>query len=278
LPFQAVASQRLYERVADQVADLIGRGEFAPGDRLPPERDLARVLGVSRPTVREAMIALEITGVVEVRVGAGIFVAERLTDRTLTQRASAGASPSELVSARRMIEPEVAARAAAAATARDLAGIAETLGLTEAATDSAAHRAADRQFHVRIALATGNAVLTSIVEDFWGEMFSPMFERLGTRTGLIAARCTPQRLDQTLAEHQDIFRAIERHDMDEARSAMDRHLAAVESILARGSATPATTTIEMRQEPHGTEPGNGNGPRTAGRRPPNSSAAREEAG
>src|SRR6266540_59264 len=110
MPFQAVATQRLYEQVAGQVTDLVARGEFKPGDRLPPERDLAKLLGVSRPTVREAMIALEMAGLVEVRVGSGTFVtdnAEPKTNGHLFDRV--GNSPLELVGARRMIEPEVAA-------------------------------------------------------------------------------------------------------------------------------------------------------------------------
>src|SRR5882672_9967450 len=82
MPFQAVATQRLYEQVAGQVTDLVARGEFKPGDRLPPERDLAKLLGVSRPTVREAMIALEIAGLVEVRVGAGAFVTDKAKNGT----------------------------------------------------------------------------------------------------------------------------------------------------------------------------------------------------
>ena len=93
MPFQAVATQRLYEQVAGQVTDLVARGEFKPGDRLPPERDLAKLLGVSRPTVREAMIALEIAGLVEVRVGAGAFVTDKAgsqrRQRTACSRASA---------------------------------------------------------------------------------------------------------------------------------------------------------------------------------------------
>jgi DNA-binding FadR family transcriptional regulator len=74
VPFQAVAAQRLYEQVAEQISALIAAGEFRPGDRLPPERDLARQLRVSRPVIREAMIALELAGSVEVRTGAGTYV------------------------------------------------------------------------------------------------------------------------------------------------------------------------------------------------------------
>ena len=74
MPLQAVDNRRLYRQIADQIAGLIERGEYAVGARLPPERDLAKQLGVSRPSVREALIALEVEGKVEVRVGSGVFV------------------------------------------------------------------------------------------------------------------------------------------------------------------------------------------------------------
>src|ERR1043165_909987 len=113
MPFQAVATQRLYEQVAGQVTELVTRGEFKPGDRLPPERDLAKLLGVSRPTVREAMIALEIAGLVEVRVGAGAFVTQKAKNGAANGETNGrlfegvGSSPLELIAARRAIEPEV---------------------------------------------------------------------------------------------------------------------------------------------------------------------------
>ena len=74
MPLQAVDSRRLYRQIADQIAALIEKGEYGAGERLPPERDLARQLGVSRPSVREALIALEVEGYVEVRVGSGVYV------------------------------------------------------------------------------------------------------------------------------------------------------------------------------------------------------------
>ena len=74
MPLQAVASKRLYQQVADQIASLIREGHWSAGDRLPSERDMSQQLGVSRPTVREAILALEIAGLVEVRTGAGIYV------------------------------------------------------------------------------------------------------------------------------------------------------------------------------------------------------------
>src|SRR6188474_320639 len=195
MPFQAVATQRLYEQVAGQVTDLVARGEFKPGDRLPPERDLAKSLGVSRPTVREAMIALEIAGLVEVRVGAGTFVTDKAKQNGVANGRlfeGVGSSPLELIAARRTIEPEVAALAAQLATPDEVAAIAETVAMIAAATDTPEHRAADHKFHVRIGLASHNNILTAIVDECWAEMYSPMFERMGAITGLIVARCSPQ--------------------------------------------------------------------------------------
>ena len=247
MPFQAVATQRLYEQVAGQVTDLVARGEFKPGDRLPPERDLAKLLGVSRPTVREAMIALEIAGLVEVRVGAGAFVTDKAGATGVNGRLfeGVGSSPLELIAARRTIEPEVAALAAQLATPEEIAAIAETVSMIAAAQDTPSHRAADHKFHVRIGLASHNNILTTIVDECWAEMYSPMFERMGTVTGLIAARCSPQQRDLTIAEHEAVYRAIVARDPPAARAAMDAHLVGVEAILIGGDA--AEKEMERRE-------------------------------
>lgn len=253
MPFQAVATQRLYEQVAGQVTDLVTRGEFKPGDRLPPERDLAKLLGVSRPTVREAMIALEIAGLVEVRVGAGAFVTQKAKNGTANGESNGrlfegvGSSPLELIAARRAIEPEVAALAAQLATTAEVAGIAETVRLISAAEDTPSHRAADHQFHVRIATASHNSVLTAIVDECWAEMYSPMFERMGAITGLIVARCSPQQRDTTVAEHEAVYRAIAARDAKAARAAMDAHLIGVEAILVGGDVAEKELARRERQ-------------------------------
>jgi DNA-binding FadR family transcriptional regulator len=249
MPFQAVATQRLYEQVAGQVTDLVARGEFKPGDRLPPERDLAKLLGVSRPTVREAMIALEIAGLVEVRVGAGAFITEKAQTNGANHRLfeGVGASPLELIAARRTIEPEVAALAAQLATEEEIAAIAETVAMIAAAQDTPAHRAADHQFHVRIGHASHNNILTTIVDECWAEMYSPMFERMGAITGLIVSRCSPQKRDVTVAEHEAVYRAIAARDPTAARAAMDAHLIGVEAILIGGDAAEKELVRRERQ-------------------------------
>jgi len=250
MPFQAVATQRLYEQVAGQVTDLVARGEFKPGDRLPPERDLAKLLGVSRPTVREAMIALEIAGLVDVRVGAGAFVTDKAKNGTNGSAngrlfEGAGSSPLELIAARRTIEPEVAALAAKLATPAEIAAIAETIAMISAAQDTPEHRAADHLFHVRVGLASHNAVLTAIVDECWADMYSPMFERMGAITGLIASRCSPHQRDKTNIEHGDVYRAIAAHNPDAARAAMDRHLQGVERILHEGDAAESEPHLRV---------------------------------
>ncbi len=90
MPIQAVEPQRLYRRIAEQIARLIKRGEYKPGARLPPERDLATMLKVSRPSVREALIALEVEGYVDVRVGSGVYVSRAGGSRAESRAACRG--------------------------------------------------------------------------------------------------------------------------------------------------------------------------------------------
>src|SRR6218665_2184855 len=118
MPLQTVEPQRLYRQIAEQLRKLIAGGEFAPGSRLPAERDLAKQLGVSRPSVREALIALEVEGWVEVLTGSGVYVLDRTG--AVAKAGAAGAAkiapdewgPLELIRARRVVEGEIASMAA----------------------------------------------------------------------------------------------------------------------------------------------------------------------
>ena len=168
MPLHTVEPLRLYRQIAGQIAALIDNGEFPAGSRLPAERELATLLGVSRTSVREAIISLEIAGRVEVRVGSGIFVAEPGAAQ-IVGLVDEGPSPFELLAARRLIEGEIAALAArlrqegrhrlAARDGRAHARVSPTI--------SRKRDAADREFHVRIAAATGNGSLALVVEGLW---------------------------------------------------------------------------------------------------------------
>src|SRR5690349_2622791 len=163
VPLQAVEPRRLYRQIADQLAELIARGEFPPGTRLPAERELAVSLGVSRTSVREAIISLEMSGLVEVRVGTGIFVTSQIAS-THGSSVDSGPGPFELLDARKLIEGEIAALAASSGTAQDFEALAQSVAKLEALTDDfAAREGVDRDFHLRIAKATGNSSLELVV-------------------------------------------------------------------------------------------------------------------
>ena len=224
MPFQAVATQRLYEQVAGQVTALVARGEFRPGDRLPPERDLAGKLGVSRATVREAMIALELAGLVDVRTGSGIYVLTRR--RNGAEPKDQGPGPFELLDARRAIEGGVAALAAANATDAEIDALREALDFMRREQASGADSEdGDRLFHTGIARATHNALLLRTVSEMWEWTRGPMWTRLNDNLYMRANR------PRWLSDHERIFEAIRRRDADAAQTAMREHLARVKQEL-----------------------------------------------
>ena len=238
MPFQQVETQRLYQQVADQIGGLIQAGEFRDGDRLPPERELAKKLGVSRPVVREAMIALEIAGLVDVRGGAGAFVKRLRADARslLTAVADPGPGPFDLIAARQMIEGEIAFTAATKATAAGLRLLTDAIDQMQADIEASRDtRPSDRLFHLRVAELTGNAVLTGLVDGLWAHMLSPMFDMLGRHAGLRGED------RMTIADHEQIVAALARQDAAAARTAMRAHLAHVEEILMREDLEDAET-------------------------------------
>jgi DNA-binding FadR family transcriptional regulator len=217
MPLQAVESRRLYRQIADQIAALIEKGEYGAGQRLPPERDLAKQLGVSRPSVREALIALEVEGYVEVRVGSGVYVTGRRPQAAGALPADSG--PFELIRARWIIEAECAALAAKHATRAQLRAIDEALDEMEAQRDRGMMPLGpDRQFHLRIAEASGNSALALVVKTLWDQRTGPLFLRLEHHFD------TPALWTVAIQEHREIASAIARHDAGGARAAMRRHM------------------------------------------------------
>lgn len=218
MPIQTVEPQRLYRQIADQLRSLIAKGEFAVGARLPAERDLARQLGVSRPSVREALIALEVEGLVEVRTGSGVYVLDR-SRRTAPPVEPMGWGPLELIRARRLVEGETAALAAALGKRADRDAIGRALEEMKAlAARGVMPLEADRAFHVAIVQASGNAVLTETVEGFLDSRLGPLFKRLG---GYFE---TDKSWQSAIAEHEAILAAITARDPDAARRAMHEHM------------------------------------------------------
>src|SRR5438874_7089869 len=227
LPLQIVEPRRLYRQIADQIAGLIAAGEFKPGSRLPAERELATKLGVSRASVREAIISLEIGGLVEVRIGTGIFVTASAAAAGTRDR-DVGPGPFELLIARKLIEGEIAALAAANASDHDIEGLRQTVRRMESNVDDFGVREeSDRDFHLRLAKASGNGSLELVVEGLWSQR-AELWGRLQQHFH------TTDLADKTIRDHQAITVAVAAHDADAARAALHRHLSRVAREFQRG--------------------------------------------
>ncbi len=208
--------RKLYQKVAQQIVESIEKGKYSRGGRLPSERDLAEEMRVSRPTIREAMIALEILGLVEARHGSGIYVVE--TPPVDSRETELDVGPFELTEARRLFEGEAVALAATTITTEELAVLEElALKIAENRNEAVGERA-DRDFHLAIAEATRNSVIASVIENLWDLRYkSPlsanMFER-ARQAGI----------EQPVDDHWVILEALKTRDPKAAREAMHAHL------------------------------------------------------
>ncbi len=221
MPITTIETQRLYRQIAEQLRSLIDAGEFAIGTRLPAERELAKQLRVSRPSVREALIALEVENVVEVRSGSGIYVLKKkrrpLARKKVNEVVEWG--PLQLMRARELVESEVAALAARNATKPDLQVMSDALQqMRDEATRGQIPRAGDEAFHYAIAQACGNEVLRDTVRTYWQSRHGALFERLGDYFEDDVS------WDAALIEHAAVLKAIRSRTATAARSAMHQHL------------------------------------------------------
>ena len=227
--FETVRRNKVYEEVARQIERLILK-KLQPGDKLPSERELAETLGVSRSSIRDAIRSLELMGMVEPRQGAGTIVREISSDSLANPLVNVLKRKEELVSElldfRKMLEPPLAARAAARVSADEISEMEEILqrqqekqSLGEAAV------AEDAEFHYSIALASGNSVVLKVLDILMDLL-------RGTRERSLQVEGRPQR---SLAGHRRILAALKRHDAEAAKAAMRRHIEDVEEIVLKNS-------------------------------------------
>ena len=232
-----VEPRRLYEHIAQKLAKAIESGEYEVGQRLPSERELAQTFEVSRPTVREAIIALELDELVEVRLGSGVYVVNRLPPSGHEGAKDIG--PFELLEARIAIEGEAAALAALRI---DDAQLEQLAALVDEMRDDNRHNEilmseeADRRFHELIAASTQNSAIIAAVQMLWdARSRSPQSHRLddkGRASGLMPP----------VDEHSQIVRALRRRNPEAARAAMHKHLTRViEGLLE------ATEVAELKR-------------------------------
>ena len=218
MKIKAVRQERLYSKVAEQLSEHIDSGSIAAGERLPSERDLAEQFGVSRPTIREAMIALEIAGRVESRAGSGVYVSG-VPSNEVAGLPDDGPGPLELLEARYYFESDAAALAAERATKKDIKAIEKALQAMMAENrQGGLHEEADERFHLLIARASRNSAIHSAIRRLWNQ------RRTSAMSVFFHEKLRKQGSKPVIHDHHSILDAIRKRDADAARDAMRTHL------------------------------------------------------
>jgi GntR family transcriptional repressor for pyruvate dehydrogenase complex len=225
---QSGVKKGVAQSVVNRVLDLIRTGMLRAGDRLPSERNLIEILDISRPSLREALRALSILGVVDTRHGGGAYVTN-LEARTLLAPldfflALSEANLTDAFDSRRLVELEIVWKAAQKATADDIDDLnGMLLAHEKVLSDPVAFRMLDSRFHARLSATAGNVVLERIAYGLYN-------------MGLDVRRRATQDLSlirRSLGEHTTIVRSIEAHDPVKAVAAMSLHLDHIESSTRR---------------------------------------------
>lgn len=210
---------RLYKRVAGVLIEELQSGKYAIGDKMPAERDLAVRMKVSRPVVREAMLALEVLGLIEVRLGAGTFVVRMPGE---SDAPGFNVSPFELLEARLVFEGEAAALAAIQITDEEISRLEElVVAIREQNEEHIAEENADMAFHMTIAHATRNGAVKKTIEDLWLQRWS------SPECELLLEQARTANVLPVVEEHSAIVEALKARDPKAARAAMRAHLEAV---------------------------------------------------
>ncbi|MDR3538674.1 MAG: FadR/GntR family transcriptional regulator [Acetobacteraceae bacterium] len=220
--------QRSFEIVARQIAAMV-RARYDIGQKLPGERELAKSFGVSRPTIREAILSLAMAGMVRVRNNSGAYVVSRHEAPDVDTLEGFG--PFENLRARHLVEPQIAGIAAQRASESIIAKLADSLAAMrwEHAQGRESDQA-DHRFHILLAEATGNGVLVSICDQLWrGQIESRIWREIHTRMRMEDYRPT------WLKDHEDIYAAVVEHNPRRSSAAMVRHLTHIEEALMTAS-------------------------------------------
>jgi GntR family transcriptional repressor for pyruvate dehydrogenase complex len=215
------------QRAIDQIKAMIGEGRLEPGARLPTERDLASQLGISRSSMREAIRALTVLGVLEARHGSGIYVTQLeagdlLETFGVVADLSRGPGLVELLEVRRILESTATALAAARITADQLAEVEKHLTAMNATDDPEEILSHDLAFHRAIGVAAGNDTMAAILEGLSSRTFRARVWRGYQEEGAF---------ERTRREHAAIHRALVARDPETARAAAAAHVGEVEQWL-----------------------------------------------
>ena len=203
---------RLYSKISNKILDLIISGEFSAGSRLPTERELAERFKVSRPTIREAIIALEVKEIVTIKAGSGVFVISDDKKFDYTNDISAF----ELLESRVILESEAAALAARMITDDEIILLEKALQKLKLEINQTS--AADREFHTIIAIGTHNKVLEKQINHLWN-----LQDNLNHIDLTRKAVCVQENAHARFIDHENIYNAIKNRDSKMARKSMQHH-------------------------------------------------------
>lgn len=227
-----IKTRKIYEQIVDQIAQLVAEGHLKPGDRLPSERELVERFQVSRASIREAISALEMMGLIEVRSGEGTYIREVNVDSVVAPLAwmlfIEKDTELELYEARKILEVQAAGLAAERAEDDEMNDMFKALeSMRIDLQNQRLGEEADHQFHYTIARATHNKILFRLMNTISDTMQKSL--KL-SRLKLYEDTSSPERLFQ---EHCSIYEAIKNHDSENAQKLMYEHLVGVENQLAR---------------------------------------------
>jgi DNA-binding FadR family transcriptional regulator len=220
-PLRVVRPKRMYEQIAEQIEALIRDGTFAPGKRLPGERELAERVGISRPSLREALIALETAGLIETRVGDGTYVRPDLSPVPVFPLASSrdlGPGTLEQFEARRALECAAAELAAQRATAAERRGLEASLRRMTALVGRLKNPEEEhRVFHIALVDAAHNQIFARLVRELWHARQGAMWETLRRRVE------NPDSWRAGLVFRTQLLEALAARDGAAARTLMEAH-------------------------------------------------------
>ncbi len=228
-------SRRMFWQIAEKIEGLIDSGLYPTGSRLPPERELAETFNVSRPTIREAVIALEVKQRVEVKTSSGVYVLDSPKDEE--QETLNKVSAFELTQARALVEGEAAALAAQSISDEELKALRKTLVAMETGVGA---EKADREFHLIISNATKNNAILLAVKKFW-----ELRDSLPTVKSTYADVCSSSNQDR-LEEHKAIYDALKERNTQAARAAMHAHFNRLINALFEMSEAKALEEVRKK--------------------------------
>ncbi len=223
-------NKKLYLQIVDQIKDNIDKGVLNPGERLPPERELSNQFGLSRSSVREAITALEIMGLVEVRPGLGTFISNRISANGINLFSAdytdleESASPTDMLETREIFETAVIRLAAQRVTSENLEQMRNLLEMMDKLSldDMVRFEELDSQFHLLIAQTTNNEVLLKVIEIINNLRNTKIWESMKYRSLVKEGR-----IEKYKIQHWQMFEALKNRDSEQAVLIMKNHLTVI---------------------------------------------------